>query len=436
MSGRISIPSTKEQSVCLTRSPTRVQKQAEFAAHTAEARFVVTKYREAHGCLRYDRRTFLKTRGLSILPVFTRTFLIILALLVAHSAAAQNGGVPSETRTKIDVPEPWEPVGAAPVDEAGDGGRGYALVGDNIHVGSPGSHQFSLQTVASNHFYREQTGDFLITERYETHTVALGYRRGFDIRLFPRFEFGGQLQLAQRDNGFLNGFISGFESLMASISGQASARNELRTSAETLPPPGTYVVKRGQPFYHVPGSGSGFGDFSLVAKALLRERSPSSRGTRVAARVVANIAGTSAFSAGTFAGIGVSVEKPVASWIAFSGDVRATAVLDRVSRWNLPLKRESVGFSIGSEMKLTTHNSLTVQIDGSTTPYLPTGSTAFDKGYGDITIGLGHRSAQGRVVTHIYARENMNLPFRVRWNLDPDMALGVKTIIRLDKRGS
>ena len=372
---------------------------------------------------------------LSIVPAFARAFLIILALLVAQSAAAQDGGVPSETPTKIDVPEHWEPLGAAPVDQAGADGRGYVLPGEDVHVGAPGSHQLSLQTVASNSFYREQTSDFLITERYETHTVALGYRHGFRTRLFPRFEVGGQVQLAQRDSGFLNGFISGFESLMASISGQASARNQLRTSAATLPPLGTYVVKTGEPLYHLAGSGSGFGDFSLVAKALLRERSPSSKGTRVAARVVANIAGASAFTAGTFAGIGVSVEKPISSSIALYGDLRATTVLDRVSRWNLPLKRESVGFSAGSEMKLTTHNSLSVQVDGSTTPYLATGTTAFDQGYGDITIGLGHLSAQGRVVTQVYVRENMNLPFRIRWNLDPDMALGVKMIVRLDRRG-
>jgi hypothetical protein len=75
---------------------------------------------------------------------------------------------------------------------------------------------------------------------------------------------------------------------------------------------------------------------------------------------------------------------------------------------------------------------VSVQIDGNSTPYLPTGTTAFDKGYGSITIGLGHRFSAGRtsVVSQIYARENMNLPFRVRWNTDPDASFGIKISLR------
>ena len=73
-----------------------------------------------------------------------------------------------------------------------------------------------------------------------------------------------------------------------------------------------------------------------------------------------------------------------------------------------------------------------MQIDGSTTPYLPTGTTAFDKGYGDITLGLSHRFGTSRrqFVAHANLRENMNLPFRVRWNTDPDLSLGIKLTVR------
>lgn len=74
------------------------------------------------------------------------------------------------------------------------------------------------------------------------------------------------------------------------------------------------------------------------------------------------------------------------------------------------------------------HNQFSLQIDGSSTPYLPTGTLAFDKAYGALTFALGQQYKAGsrRVTAQLYVRENMNLPFRVRWNTDPDMSLGLK----------
>ena len=71
---------------------------------------------------------------------------------------------------------------------------------------------------------------------------------------------------------------------------------------------------------------------------------------------------------------------------------------------------------------------MNLQIDGSTTPYLPTGTAAFDMAYGDVTLGLNHRFTAGRrpLLAQVYARENMNLPFQVRWNTDPDLSVGIK----------
>ncbi len=44
-----------------------------------------------------------------------------------------------------------------------------------------------------------------------------------------------------------------------------------------------------------------------------------------------------------------------------------------------------------------------------------------------LTFGLGHRFSH--VTTQLYVRENMNLPFVVRWNTDPDMSIGLKVRI-------
>ena len=118
--------------------------------------------------------------------------------------------------------------------------------------------------------------------------------------------------------------------------------------------------------------------------------------------------------------------------MAFHGDVRIARAVDHSSVWDLPLKGIAYGFSLGPEFALPKNSSLTLQIDGSSTPYLPTGTLAFDKGYGDLTFGLGHRYKAGarHLTAQLYMRENMNLPFRVRWNTDPDMSVGVKVRIR------
>ena len=348
--------------------------------------------------------------------------LLAICLLSPRPAAAQS----------IEGRGSWEPLGAIPVDEAGAGRRGYVLPADSADVVAPGTNRFSVHFVAANDFYREDTGSFLISQRSEAHTVALGYRRGFKLGMFPRVELGGQLQVTESDSGMLNGFISGFESAFTSLTGAASAKNQLRTAPGAMPPLGMLVVKDGRTLYQSTGAGSGFGDLSVVAKALLRDGDPASRDTRVAARVGLNISGQSDLTEGNFAGLGLSVDKKVTGWAAVHGDVRATFILDRMSYLALPLSRTSLGFSVGTEARVSTNNSVSLQIDGSSTPYLPTGTLAFDKDYGDVTFGFSRRFEAGRrhVVAQVYARENMNLPFSVRWNTDPDLSVGIKWTIQ------
>jgi hypothetical protein len=357
--------------------------------------------------------------------------LLVFALLLARPVVAQDRPLSSAAAPRIDGAQ-WEPLGAIPVDQAGAGRRGYVLPGESTEITEPGADQVSFHAVAANTFYREQTGTFLISQRYEAHTVALGYRRGFKVGSLPRFEIGGQVQLNESDNGVLNGFIQRFEDMWVSVSGRTSAKNQLRTSPATLPPLGTLMTKNGRPLYRAAGDSSGFGDVYVVANALLREAAPSSTGTRVAARVALNLSGMSEFTQGNFAGMGVSVDKKLTGWAAFHTDIRGNLFLNRTSHWGLPLKRASFAFSVGPELKLARNSSISLQIDGATTPYQPTGVVAFDDDYGDITLGLSHRFTTGRrrLLAQIYARENMNLPFRVRWNADPDLSIGIKATIR------
>jgi hypothetical protein len=367
--------------------------------------------------------------------IVTKLSVFVLALLIASPVVAQERPQSETTPPAAVEPPPWQPFGAVPVDQAGGGRRGYAIAGESADVAEPGASELSLHTVAANNFYREQTGPFSISQRDETHTVALGYRRGFSLGRFPRIEFGGQVQLHERDAGFLNGFISGFEDMWVSLTGSTSAKNQLRTANGALIPLGTTVTNGDRLLYQTAGDSSGFGDVSFIAKTLLHDNAASAGGSRVAARLVLNVSGASSFTQGNFTGIGVSVDKPLASWAVFHGDLRATILLDRVSDWNFPLRRASVGFSVGPEMKLTRSTSLSLQFDGNTTPYEPTGSAAFDESYGSITLGVGRRvrTARGPLLVQFYARENLNLPFKVRWNTDPDFAMGLKITAHFPK---
>jgi hypothetical protein len=359
------------------------------------------------------------------------SLLLLSSALLVHSgvALAQAPDKPSAP-VRDETTEQWEPLGPIPVDQAGSGRRGYTLAGEGTQVAGPGEGRLSLHSVAANNSYQEQTADFFVSQRYETHTLALGYRRGFDAGPFRRLEIGGQVQVGESDGGFLNGFISGVENLWASVSGNDAARNPLRKSGVYVPL-GTIVAKRGAAIYRTSGQGRGFGDFQFVAKALLRDDGPAARGARVAARAVVNLAGDADLTEGNFAGIGVSVDDKVSERIALHGDLRGTLALDSVSPWGVPLKRGSIGFSVGPELRLTRNTSLNLQYDGSSTPYVRTGTKAFDGGYGAASLGVGHRFRRGErdVLLQFYARENLDLPFWIRWNMDPDFAIGLKASV-------
>ena len=386
---------------------------------------------------RRDRQSVSRSWG--------RRLWLLFVLFVARSAGAQQTTSPDVPDQSVQPPASpaagltfpaasselsghWVPLGAAPVDQAGAGRRGYVLPGEDSDVTAAGSNQFSIHAVAANNFYREQNTEFLVSQRYETHTIALNYRRGFKVRGFPRFDIGGQVQLHESDSGVLNGLILGLESFWTSLTGYQQSTNELRSRDGTAPPLGTLIVRNGVPIYRQEGNGSGVGDVYVIAKVALRDSDPSSRAARVSARIGINMAGSSPFSEGNFVGAGFSLDQKLLEGVAFHGDVRATRTLDQMSAWNLSLRRWTYGFSAGPEFRLPKNSSLNLQIDGSSTPYRPTGTLAFDKGYGAITFGLGHRFSP-HVTTQLYVRENMNLPFVVRWNTDPDLSLGLKVRI-------
>ena len=177
---------------------------------------------------------------------------LLVLLLVTRSASAQNPASPESTPAPPaggltfqaagdELSGRWVPLGPVPVDQAGAGRRGYVLPGEDSEVTAAGSNQFSIHAVAANNFFREQNSEFLVSQRYETHTIGLDYRRGFKVRGFPRFEIGGQVQLHESDIGVLNGFILGVESFWVSVTGD----EQPRTQDAARPPLGTLIVRNG-----------------------------------------------------------------------------------------------------------------------------------------------------------------------------------------------
>ena len=342
--------------------------------------------------------------------ILSRTCVFLCLMSCAVPAAAQTaefGG--------------WAPFGPVPVDQAGAGRRGYSLPGESADVTGPQANLVSFHMVGANNFFIEDSGAINISQRSEAHTLAFEYRRGFKKAGWPRFEIGAQIQVTESDSGMLNGFISGFEDFV---------RAPLR-SVKATPPLGMSLVRNGRTMYTASGEGAGLGDIYIVAKAALRDAPATSRAARIAARVAVNLSGASDFTLGNYIGVGLSLDKKLTERIAFHGDVRSSLTLDAVSTWGLPLRRTAVGFSVGPELRVADNTSLNLQIDGSSSPYQPVGSIALDSGYGDAVLGVNHRFTRGQrqLVTQFYLRENMVLPFNVRWNADPDFAIGFKISI-------
>src|SRR6185503_1072611 len=138
-------------------------------------------------------------------------FPVVACLCLAVLAPVQRVMAQQDPGRSGPVNGPWQPIGELPADQTG-GGRGYALAGEGATVADPGTSRIAVHLVAANYFYREQNADYLITQRYESHTAALDFRRGFKAAHGPRFELGAQVQFSERNGGFLNGVIASFES--------------------------------------------------------------------------------------------------------------------------------------------------------------------------------------------------------------------------------
>ena len=122
------------------------------------------------------------------MPLSVRTTALVFVALLARPVVAQDRPPTSVADIDIDGLGQWAPLGPIPVDQAGAGLRGYVLAGESTEVAEPGASQVSIHAVAANNFYREQAEHFSISQRYETHTMALGYRHGFKVGTLPRFE--------------------------------------------------------------------------------------------------------------------------------------------------------------------------------------------------------------------------------------------------------
>src|SRR3990172_3592982 len=95
---------------------------------------------------------------------------LLFALSCAQPVLAQMPAPPvADGPSGTEIRERWEPLGMIPVDEAGAGRRGYVLPGEGADVIRPGASRLTFHAVAANNFYREETRDFLITQRYEAH---------------------------------------------------------------------------------------------------------------------------------------------------------------------------------------------------------------------------------------------------------------------------
>ena len=362
----------------------------------------------------------------------------VRALQIARNVDADlllidfDGSRPRDEAAPAEAPAPpgWDSLGPLPVDRAGLK-RGYNLPGEGAAILPKGRTEFSAQLACSNFIYREIQPAGFVEQRYETHSLGLGVRRGVRVAQFPAFEVGGQVQVHRNTGGVLNGFIAGVERGAASVFGSPNAMNPDRFGSDPVKR-GYRVVVGGKQRRWDDGAGAGLGDLFLSAKASLRE---SAKGwpTSTAVRLALNLAtGDARFTQGNYLGLGASAQQTLAEWISAFLDLRASVPLDKTDALGLPLKNLVPGGTAGLAIRLRDDTSLGLQLDGDLTPYRNTGMRYFDNHNGALTIGVRRRLKAGDSIMNIqlYGRQNVNLKnLRMEGTSDPDFSIGLRVSV-------
>ena len=270
-----------------------------------------------------------------------------------------------------------------------------SLPGDRAAVVKPGTLDVRLEFAETASIYNENSPQTNVTVKFETLRSGLFLRYGATDRL----EFGLEVPVLYRYEGFMNGVITATE---RATTGLNPARAALENTNFVF-----NVTQNGQTIMSGGPGAIGLGDTTLMSKYQLLTEGAVMPAVSLRGAVKLPTGDQSAFfgSGSPDFGLGLAVEKLVAGRWMLHGNVTGVVPTGTIAGLGL---RPTVSGLAAIEYLWSDNLSITTHFDYYSSPFHGTGVRAFDQGVTEAVLGFSYR-----VVSHflwqVYAVENLDL---------------------------
>jgi hypothetical protein len=269
-----------------------------------------------------------------------------------------------------------------------------AMPGERAEVIKKGAFDFRLELAETANIARDETDQAVARMKFETLRSGAFFRYG----VTDRFEVAAEIPVIYRWGGFMEGAIVGVEKI---TTGEAPARTALqnfgyvfdvRTGDRTL-----FAGREGQ---------VGLGDISFYGKYQMVRESQTMPAISLRIGVKAPTGNTrQVFGSGhPDAGIGLALEKTVASQFVLYGNINGVLPTGRIA--GLPLHPVVSGIA-AVEYLWSDALSFTAQFDYYSSPYHGTGTQVLNKGVTEAAAGFSYRFTRN-LLWQVYGIENLD----------------------------
>ena len=269
-----------------------------------------------------------------------------------------------------------------------------SLPGDRAAVVKPGTLDVRLEFAETASIYNENSPQTNVTVKFETLRSGLFLRYGATDRL----EFGLEVPVLYRYQGFMNGAITATE---RATTGLNPARAALKNTNFVF-----NVTQNGQTIMSGGPGAIGLGDTTLMSKYQLLTEGAVMPAVSLRGAVKLPTGDQSDFfgSGSPDFGLGLAVEKLVAGRWMLHGNVTGVVPTGTIAGLGL---RPTVSGLAAIEYLWSENLSITTHFDYYSSPFHGTGVRAFDQGVTEAVLGFSYR-----VVSHflwqVYAVENLD----------------------------
>ena len=268
------------------------------------------------------------------------------------------------------------------------------MPGDRASVVKPGTFDIRLELAETADIARDETDQAIARMKFETLRSGLFLRYG----VAKRFEVAAEIPVLYRWSGFMEGAIVGVE---RATTGEAPARTALKDFGYV------FDVRNGSRTLFSGGEGElGLGDMSLYGKyqMLLERNSTPAVSLRLGLKLPTGDESRFFGSGHPDVGIGVALEKTVASRVVLYANVNAVFPTGRIA--GLPLQPVVSGIA-AAEYLWTEWFTITAQFDYYSSPYHGTGTQVLNRGVTEAVLGFNCRVTRN-FLWQVYGVENLD----------------------------